>query len=336
MAMWELTARQARLEAERDGAETVEFPQDLLQASSAAEIKRIVRGESRLFELRRDALKGQKAQLQERIAQLRTQSTGLTEQQSAKSTEIDLIQQELAGVRELWQKNLVPVTRLTALERDVARVTGERGSFVAAIAQSKEKISETELQIIQLDQNLRSDVAKELAEIRAKHDELVQRRIAALDQLERVEVRAPQKGVVHQLAVHAKGAVITPGEQIMLIVPDTDKLVAEVRISPQSIDQVELNQPVVLRFPSFNQRSTPEINGTVKLIAADVTENQRTGNSYYVVQIAMPAEQIDRLHGLRMVPGMPVDAFMRTDERTVVSYLLKPLLDQARHAFREK
>ena len=332
----ELFARRARLEAERDGADTVEFPEELLQAARQAEIARVVAGERKLFQLRREAQEGQKAQLRERIVQLREEVQGYTDQAGAKAKEIEFIQKELEGVRELWQKNLVPITRVTALERDGARLEGERGQLIATVAQGKGKISETELQIIQLDQNLRSDVAKELADIRAKVAELIERKVTAMDQLQRIEIRAPQAGVVQQLAVHAKGAVLAAGEQIMLIVPEADALVVEVRADPQKIDQIKLGQAAALRFPSFSQRTTPELNGRVSRVAADVMQDQRTGLPYFLVRISMSADEITRLNGLKLVPGMPVEAFIRTDERTMLSYLFKPLTDQARRAFREK
>ena len=337
MELWELAARQARLDAQRDGADSVTFPPDLLQAAKdAPDIARIVSGEGRLFELQRDALEGQKQQLHERVAQLKNQIDGLAEQVTAKDTEIDLIKKELAGVQELWDKNLVPITRVTALQRDAARLHGERGALTASTAESKEKIAETQLQTIQLDENMRSDVAKQLADIRSKTSDLRERQITAREQLERIEIRAPQKGLVHQLSVHTKGAVIGPGEQVMLIVPDADSLVAEVHVAPRDIDQVSPQQSAMLRFPTFNQRTTPEIKGSVKLVAADVTQDDHTGNAYYVVRVGITPEELAQLHGMRLIPGMPVDVFIRTSQRTMLSYLLKPLNDQVERAFREK
>ena len=333
----ELYARRARLEAERDGGAEVEFPDDLLaQAARQSDVGRVVAGERKLFELRRQAQHGQKAQLRERVTQLNDEVRGYTEQAAAKKKEIEFIGKELEGVRDLWQKNLIPITRLTALERDGARLEGERGQLIAAIAQGKGKISETELQIIQVDQNIRSDVAKELADIRAKIAEMVERKVTATDQLQRIDIRAPQSGLVHQLSVFTKGGVVAAGEQIMLIVPEADDLIVEVRVDPQKIDQLKLDQPATLRFPGFNQRTTPELNGRVSRIAADVIQEQRTGQYYYLVRIGMAADELARLNGLKLVPGMPVEAFIRTDERTMLSYLLKPLIDQARRAFREK
>jgi membrane fusion protein, type I secretion system len=333
----ELYARRARLEAERDGGDAIEFPDDLLQsAQQQADIGRVVTGERRLFELRRQAQDGQKAQLRERVSQLKEEVRGYTEQSAAKVKEIEFIGRELEGVRDLFSKNLIPISRVTALERDGARLEGERGQLVATIAQGKGKISETELQIIQVDQTMRSDVAKELADIRAKIAELVERRVTAADQLQRIDIRAPQAGVVHQLSFFTTGGVVAAGEQIMLIVPQADDLIVEVRVDPQKIDQLQLGRPATLRFPGFNQRTTPELNGRVTRIAADVIQDQRTGQPYYLVRIGLATDEIERLNGLKLVPGMPVEAFISTGERTMLSYLFKPLTDQARRAFREK
>ncbi|MGA0596794.1 HlyD family type I secretion periplasmic adaptor subunit [Enterovirga sp. CN4-39] len=336
-AIWELWARRARLEAERDGLDDVAVSSELGDAARQdPDIARIVSGEARLFGLRREALSGQKAQLRERIVQLREEIKGLQEQGAAKAQELELVAKEYAGVRELWDKKLIQITRVTALEREQARLSGERGQLVAAEAQARGKISETELQIIQLDQNMRSEVAKELAEIRAKLSTLVEQKVTAEDQLRRIDIRAPQAGIVHELAVHTHGGVVTEGEQLMLIVPQGDALVVEVRIAPQDIDQVRIGQPAALRFTSFNQRSTPELDGEVVRISADVTEDKRTGMSFFLVRIALPSQEVKKLGEARLVPGMPVSAFIRTSDRTILSYLLKPLRDQAQLAFREK
>jgi HlyD family secretion protein len=334
-SLWELAARGARLEAERDANEQIAFTAGLLAAAADDEIGRIVTGEGRLFELRRDAREGQKAQLRERIAQLHEEINGINEQIAAKADEIEFIQKELVGVRALWEKNLVQINRITALERDAARLRGERGQLVALTAQAKGKISEIELQIIQLDQNLRSDVARELADIRARMAELTEKKVTATDQLQRIDIRAPKSGFVHELAVHTQGGVIKGGDPIMLIVPEADALIVEVKVAPHDINQIQLGQPAVLRFASFNLMTTPELVGAVSRIAADTTRDERSGTSYYLVRIGLEGDEIQRLKGLRLVPGMPVEAFIKTAERTMLSYLLKPLIDQAWRAFRE-
>lgn len=331
----ELSARRAREEAERDGEESIVFPADLLSQRGDPEVALVITGEERLFTMRRAAREGQKSQLKERIGQLKEEVQGLNEQIGAKDSELQLIAQELKGVRELWQKNLVPVTRVTALERDGARLGGERGALVAALAQAKGKISETELQILQIDQDLRAEVGRDLAEIRAKISELVEKRVAAQDQLKRVDIRSPQDGVVHQLSIHTVGGVVTAGEPIMLIVPEGDALTVEAKIAPQDIDQVRIGHKAVLRFTAFSRRTTPELNGEVSRISADISQDEKTGTSFYTVRITLPQSEIDRLNGLRLVPGMPVESFIQTGERTVVSYLTKPLRDQLMKAWRE-
>jgi HlyD family secretion protein len=332
----ELGARKARLEAERDGAETVTFPKELLARAGEPSVAVAVANERKLFELRRSARLGQKAQLKQRITQLQDEIKGLTAQQDAKAREIALIGKELEGVRELWKNNLVQITRLTALERDGARLEGERGQLVASVAQAKGKVTETELQVIQIDQDLSSEVAKDMREVDAKFGEFVERKVAAEDQLKRIDLRAPQDGTVLESKVHTVGGVIPAGDTIMLIVPDTDNLLVEAKVSPHDIDQIQIGQSAVLRFSAFNLRTTPEINGTITRVSADTTTDQRTGQSYYTTRIAMTKSEIARLGDVKLIPGMPVEAFVQTGERSVMSYLTKPLQDQFMRAFREK
>jgi len=332
----ELAARKSRLEAERDGAETVTFPRMLLAHAEEAPVAIAIANERKLFELRRNARLGQKAQLRQRITQLQDEISGVNAQQEAKAREIGLIGKELDGVRELWKNNLVQITRLTALERDAARLEGERAQLIAAVAQTKGKISETELQIIQIDQDLSSEVAKDMREVDAKYGEFVERKVAAEDQLKRIDIRAPQDGVVLESKVHTVGGVIPAGDAIMLIVPESDNLQVEAKINPRDIDQIQVGQAAMLRFSAFNLRTTPEINGTITRIAADTTTDQRTGQTYYNTRIAMAKGEIARLGEVKLIPGMPVEAFVQTGERSVMSYLIKPLQDQFMRAFREK
>jgi HlyD family secretion protein len=332
----ELYARKARLAAERDGADTMAVPPELANRQNELEVKEALGSERKLFDLRHQDRLGQKQQLQERITQLQQQISGLAAQQAAKDKGIALTEQELQGVRDLWQKNLVQLNRLTSLQRDEARLEGERGQIVAQAAEAKGKIAEIQLQIIQVDQDLSSDVAKELRETDGKIGEYVERKVAAEDQLKRTDIRAPQGGIVFQSTANTVGGVIAAGDPIMLIVPESDNLTVEVKVDPQGIDQVQLGQTVVLRFTSFNVRTTPEINGTVSRIAADTSTDQRTGQSYYLVRIAMTAQELKRLGDGKLTPGMPVEAFIETGERTMMSYLVKPLHDQLMRAFREK
>jgi len=332
----ELYARKSRLAAERDGTDTMAVPPELARHLDDPDVKDALASERKLFELRRQDRLGQKKQLQERITQLQEQITGLGAQQNAKDKGIGLVEQELQGVRDLWEKNLVQLNRLTSLQREEAQLQGERGQLVAQVAEAKGKIAEIQLQIIQVDEDLSSDVAKELRDIDSKIGEFVERKVTAEDQLKRTDIRAPQDGIVFQSTANTVGGVIAAGDPIMLIVPESDNLMAEVKVDPKDIDQVQFGQPVVLRFTSFNVRTTPELDGTVSRIAADTTTDQRTGQSYYLVRISMTADEIKRLGDVKLTPGMPVEAFIETGERTMLSYLVKPLRDQLMRAFREK
>jgi HlyD family secretion protein len=331
----ELYARKARLAAERDRADTIKFPDELIRQADQPDIEQVLSAETKLFDLRRSARAGQKSQLHERINQAKEEIIGFGAQKEAKEKEVDFINKELTGVRELYQKSLVPLTRLSQLEREATRLGGERGQLVGSIAQAKGKIAELQLQIIQVDQDLSSEVAKEMREIDAKIGEFVERKVSALDQLKRTDIRAPQDGTVFQSTVHTVGGVIPAGEPIMMIVPDADKLTVEAKVNPQDIDKVQFGQRAALRFSAFNMRTTPEIFGNVSQVSADITTDQRTSQSYYTIRIAMSPEQVARLGEVKLVPGMPVEAFVKTGDRTVMSYLMKPLSDQFNRAFRE-
>jgi HlyD family secretion protein len=331
-----LWARAARLEAEQRGLDKITFPPMLLDRAADPDVKAVMASEAKLFEVRVNGRVGQKAQLRERITQLNEEIAGLTAQEKAKDQEIALVEKELIGVRDLYDKHLVQMSRLTTLERDAARLSGERAQFIAARAQAKGKITETELQIIQVDKDMVSDVSKDLRETNDKIGEFVERKVTAEDQLRRVDIRAPQDGMVLQSSVHTVGGVITAGDAIMLIVPQADDLQVEAKVNPQDIDKLQVGQKTVLRLSAFNQRTTPELNGAVTRVSPDVTTDQRTGQSYYTIRVSMPPEEVARLGDVKLIPGMPVEAFVQTGERTLLSYLIKPLSDQLMRAFREK
>jgi HlyD family secretion protein len=332
----ELYARRARLESERDGLPAVKFPDDLLERASDPDVAALLDGERKLFDLRSSARNGQKAQLRQRVEQLGEEIRGLKAQRESKEKEIKLIIREKEGVHDLWKQKLVPLTKLTQIERDETRLEGEAGQLIAQTAQVGGKISETELQIIQIDRDLSSEVAKETREIDGKIGEFVERKVTAEDQLKRIEIRAPQDGTVFQSTAHTVGGVITAGDAIMLVVPEADSLTVEAKVNPQDIDQVREGMPALLRFSAFNQRTTPEIYGKVSRISADASADQRTGQTYYTVRIALPADEVAKLGEVRIVPGMPVETFIQTGDRTMISYLTKPLHDHLMRMFREK
>ena len=331
----ELEARQARLGAERDGFNAIQFPATLTARAIVPGVAAAMAGERGLFEARRTAIGGQKAQLTEKLAQLRNQIRGLEAQIASKQAQSVLIKKELGGVEQLFKQQLVPLQRLTVLQREAARLEGEEGLYISTIAKTKGQITETELQIISLDDTMRKEVATELREAQGKIGELTERKVAAEDQLKRVDIRAPQSGIVHQMTAHTVGGVVTPAEPIMLIVPQADELVVEAKVSPQDIDQVRVSQRVKLRFTALHQATTPELTAQVSRVAADLSKDQQTGATYYIARVTLPPSELAKLGGKDLLPGMPVEAYIQTGDRTALSYLFKPLENQIARAFRE-
>jgi HlyD family secretion protein len=332
-----LRARQARLRAERDGANAVDVPDAFARLAAAQkEVGATLQSELRLFANRSVTRAGQRSQLRERVGQLRDEITGLEEQKRSAEKQVRIAQGEMAELRGLLDKGLLQKPRITALERELARTEGTVGELVARISQANGKISETELQILQLDKDFASEVGKELRDVDTRIGELEERRVAAEDQLARVEIRAPLSGVIHQLNVHTVGGVVAPNEPVTLIVPRDDRLIVEAKVSPRDIDQLSVGQPVRLRFAAFNQRTTPEINGVLSRIAGDLTREQQTGLAYFVAGVSIPPEELARLEGLKLLPGMPAEVYVRTGERTPISFLVKPFIDNMNRAFRER
>jgi HlyD family secretion protein len=331
-----LYARAARLEAEQRGETKLSFPPQLTERAGDPDVQNVMVSESKLFEVRVHGRAGQKAQLRERVLQLNEEIGGLTAQEAAKEKEIALIEKELVGVRSLYEQHLVQLTRLTTLERDAARLNGERAQYIASRAQAKGKITETELQIIQVDKDMVSEVSKDLRETNDKIGEFVERKVTAEDQLRRVDIRAPQDGMVLQSTVHTVGGVITAGDAMMMIVPQADDLQVEAKVDPKDIDKLQIGQKTLMRLTAFNQRTTPELNGLVTRVSPDVTTDQRTGQSYYTIRVSLPPAEVARLGDVKLIPGMPVEAFVQTGDRTMLSYLLKPLNDQLMRSFRER
>lgn len=332
-----LKARLARLQAERDGDAEPVFPDDLLErVGSEPAVAQVLDGERTLFKARAGSKSGQKQQLGKRITQLGDEITGLNEQMEALTKQLVVARDELSVLSGLYEQGLTQKPRITALQREILGKDGSVGELKARVAQSLGKIAETELQILQLDRELANEVAKEIREVETKLAELGERKTAAEDQLKRIEIRAPISGMVHQLNVHTVGGVITASEPIMLVVPAIDTLVVEARINPADIDQLQLGQETRIRFSAFNQRTTPEVTGVVFRIAGDLIKEQQTGLAFYSAGIRVDPGELDKLKHLKLLPGMPAEAYIRTGERTLGNYLLKPLLDQMQRALREE
>lgn len=334
-ALEQSLARQARLEAERDNLAQVVAPAVLLTRLGEQPAQAVMASERQLFIDRQQSCEGQKKQLRERIEQLKQTIAGHDLQQRTKSEEIALIEQEYTAVKTLLDKGMMTIDRVNALARGIARLRGERGQLVASIAEARARIAETQLELLQVDQKFREQVSLELRDLLAQQGELVEREIAANDQLKRIDISAPSKGRVQQLMVHTVGGVISPAEPLMQIVPLDEDLLVEARIDPQDIDQIMLGQPVLLRLSAFNRSTTPELAGSVARLSADLVVDPQTGQGSYRAGIKINPGELSRLSGLTLLPGMPVESMIQTGQRTVLSYLLKPVGDHAQRAFRE-
>jgi HlyD family secretion protein len=322
-----------RLAAERDNLANI--PARLGKADPGPELKAALEGETRLFEDNKRSRESQKTQLHLRIEQFEEEITGLSAQRDAKAGELKLIRQELEQVSMLHQKGLTPVSRVYAMEREEKRLSGEHGGLVAQIARARGQISEIHVQVIMIDENARVQAQRELRSIEAKLSELVERHAAANDKMHRVDLKSPQTGIVHELSAHTVGGIVTAAEQIMLIVPEEDDLTIQARISPTDVDQVIVGRTAKLRLSAFNQQSTPELAGHVVQVSADVTIDPKTGQSYYIARLEMDEKSRRTIGDLKLVPGMPVEVFMSTGDRTALSYLAQPFMDQLNRAFRE-
>lgn len=330
----ELAARKARLIAERDGLEAIEFPPELKERDR--ETAQVVNGERRIFAGNRHNRQSQKQQLELGIEQIGEEIRGLEAQRASKGREIVLLDDEYGKIKSLADRNLIERNRIYTTDRDRARLLGERGEIVAAVARAKTRISEIRLQIIAIDENARTEAQRELTALESKLSELQDRRMAVSDRLSRTDIRAPIAGTVNELNIHTIGGVITPAEVLVTIVPENTTLNVEFRLNPASIDQVDVGRLARLRFPAFNQRTTPELKGTVSHISAATTRDPTTGEVYYAGKVWVPPEELARIGEDTLLPGMPVEVYVMTEERTALSYLVKPLTDQLNRAFRER
>ncbi|PKP67862.1 MAG: HlyD family type I secretion periplasmic adaptor subunit, partial [Alphaproteobacteria bacterium HGW-Alphaproteobacteria-8] len=324
--LYEILARIGRLEAEQDGADAPRFNPELLEVAAARpEVALLVEGQRGLFAARLETAQRETEQLRERQVQIGDEIKGSEAQIEALRLQLGFIESELVDQRALLEKGLTQTTRVLSLEREKARLDGQYGALTAQIAQARGRITEIEIQIVGREATRREEAIKELRDLRSSEAELRQQRLTAMETLDRLDVRAPRNGVVIGMTVFAVRAVIRPAEPVLYIVPSEEALVVEARIEPTSIDQVYPGQPARLRFSAFNQRTTPEIDATVKRISADALADQHTGATYYTVEIAIDEAGYAELEGLTLVAGMPVEAFIQTGERSPLSYLMQPM-----------
>lgn len=333
----ELVASEARLLAET--ADRTEFSiadGDRIYILPGEKFDRVMEAQDALLKARQTSITGQVRQLTEQIAQTREQIAGLKAQVTATDLELSLINEELIDVERLLSQGLVTEMRANALRRDKAKIEGERGVLIADIARARLAISEREVQKIRVADDARRQSLEQLQQIRLEKARLIQRKIAAEDRLRRLDIKTAQSGIVLDLQVHTVDGVIQPGEVLMSIVPREDQMVIEARVAPTDIDQVYQGQEARLMFSSFNMRTTPELHGTVLRVSPDVSLDEATGLPFYRARLQIAPGQLERLGNNEIIPGMPVDTFIRTEARTVAAYLIQPIMDHMNRAFREE
>ena len=332
--LFEILARRGRLEAERDGAETLKFDPLLEQEPQGAEL---IVGQTRLFDARLESNTRAVEQLGQQRAQIASQLNGITAQQTALSTQSDLIQRELTDQQKLLSQQLVQASRVLALQREEANLLGRVGELTAQAAQAAERMTEIEIQVLSLATTRREEAITRLRDLEFNELELTERRRTLRQQLERLDLRAPVSGIVYGLEVFAEQSVIRAAEPVMFLVPQDRPLVIAAKVQPTDIDQINLGQEVTLRFSAFDQRRTPELVGAVTLVSADIFVDEATRQSFYQAEVQLNAGEIEKLPAdMVLIPGMPVEAFVRTANRSPMDYLLKPLADYFAKAFREQ
>ena len=334
--LFEIMARRGRLEAERDAADQIRFD-PLLAAGTVTDGQELMEGQRRLFEARLESIKRATEQLSQQRLQIDSQLAGIAAQQTALGQQRDLIAQELTNQQDLLDRGLAQASRVLALQREEADLLGRVGELTASAAQASERMTEIEIQILGLTTTRREEAITRLRDLQYNELELRERRRTLQQQLERLDIRAPVSGIVYGLTVFAPRSVIRPADPVMFLVPQDRPLVIASRVQPTDIDQINLGQEVTLRFSAFDQRRSPELMGTVTLVSADAFQDDASGMSFYRAEVQLNDGEIARLPAdMTLIPGMPVEAFVRTAERTPMAYLLKPLADYFAKAFREQ
>jgi HlyD family secretion protein len=327
--------KRARLEAERDGSRTLNFPDEINARAADTELTKIITGQTKLLESRFQTLTGKKDQLNQQTGQLAEQISGIDAQIVSKKKQLELIREELKNLEKLQAQGLVPASRVLAMQREAARLDGDQGELAASRAEALSRIGQVKIQVLQIDDEARTQTLSELRDVEAKIVELKERSVASTSRLTRTVIKAPITGTIYQMAIHTVGGVIAPGETIMLIVPEADDLVLQAQVSPNDIDQVHEGQAAAIRFPALNARITPEVDATVMQVAADTVRADANSPPFYAVRLKIPAKELLKLGGSKLKPGMTAEAFIQTEARSPMSYLLRPLLDQFAHALRE-
>jgi HlyD family type I secretion membrane fusion protein len=330
-------AQHARLNAERQEKEVLGFPEELTRRADDPRVQEVMAAQQSLFGARRSSLEGQIRIVDQQIANLEQEIVGLQAQLAAKERQIGIAKGEVGDLRKLLERGMAERTRVLAIERELAELEGRRGEHVSAIAAAKSRIAEKELQKFQLRKAFHEEVVGDLRQVQTEVFDLADRIQAARHTLEHTDIRAPVDGTVVDLRAHTVGGVIGPGSTVLEIVPTQDRLIIEARINPKDIDVVQTGQDAGVKLTAFKQRTTPELNGRVTYVSADALEDRKTGEPYFLARIEVPEYELARLEeGKKAQPGMMAEVYIRTGEKTAAEYLIQPLLDSVRRAWREE
>lgn len=330
-----LAAQEARLQTERESLNILAFPAVLEARRHRRDLAEILDREARIFASGREALRGQIDVLHQRIAQLAAQIAALHAQIAAGEEQLAFLDQEVADVATLFAKGLERKPRLLALMRARAVIKGQQGEFANRIAEAKETIAETEFQILNVERERVEQAALELGKISMQRAQVEERLAEAKVKLGRRQVVAPIGGTVLRLRYHTIGGVVEPAKEILEIVPDNDVLVAEARISPSDIDVVAVGSNVRIVLSAYKRRNTPQLNGKVLQVSPDLILDERSDQSYFAARIGFDSEELAKLEKVHLSPGMPIEVFIRAGERSMLDYMIQPITDSLRRAFRE-
>jgi HlyD family secretion protein len=331
----EMRIKKSRLEAQRDGSPDLILPAAMADRAGEGGIAQILAGQKRLLESTLQTAASKKEQLDKQVGQLNDQITGIDSQLVAGKKQLALIKIQFANLQKLQKEGLVPESRVSDMEREMARIDGEQGQLQASKASAEAKIGEVNLQIIQISEDYRNQALTDMRETDSKIAELSERRVSAASRLSRMSIRAPITGTIFQMNLHTEGGVVAPGETLMMILPKGDDLVLQAQVAPNDIDHIHLGQPARIRFTAFNARVTPEIAAEVTQVSADTSRNDSQSPPFYAIRLTISAKELEVLGVNRLKPGMSAEAFIQTESRSPFSYLIKPLMDQFAHAMRE-
>ncbi|WP_415184806.1 HlyD family type I secretion periplasmic adaptor subunit [Phaeovulum sp.] len=330
----EAVAREGRLEAEYLGLDTIETPKPVPQLGGAS-LDRHLAGQKEIFDARKDLLQGRRDQLADRIVQLQSQIEGMQGRIDSTKDQLSYSERELESARKLNESGLARESQVLALERSKSGFLGELSGLQAELSGIRNSIGDAEMEVLQAERQFKEDVVTQLREATATREEMVLQIVSIEKQLARIKITAPSDGIIHEMQVTTVGGVVPPEATIMQVVPVSEGVEFEIRVDPKSIDQVYVGQRARVVFPAFDMRTTPEIFGTLAMIPPSTVADPITGQAYFRVGLSVPPEELSKLGAVDLIPGMPVEAFLQASERSILSYLTKPLTDQLRHAFRD-